>query len=131
MFRKIYIRKNDYCYLYGNNRKNMAARSANSSSPALMLILLIITFPFWFGLGAALFGVIIGLCAALFGVVVALFAAAVAIVALPFKLLFGWGHAWNDWGWNFNIDPHFNGFVVIAIIIVIALAVKSRDGKRA
>jgi hypothetical protein len=110
----------------------MATRSANSTSSALLLILLIFTFPLWFGLGAALFGVIIGLCAAAFGVVVAIFAAAVAIVTLPFKLLFGWSDGgWDDWGWHFHIGPHINGFMIIAIVIVIALVIRSRDHKRA
>ncbi len=86
----------------------------------------------WFGIGAALFGVIIGLFAAAFGVIVALFAAAFAIVALPFKLLFGWGDGgWDDWGWHVHIGPHINGFMIVAIIIMVALAIRSRDRKRA
>lgn len=81
-----------------------------------------------------MFGAIIGLCAAAVGVMVALFAAMVAVVALPFKLLFGWGDGgWNDWGWHFHIGPHINGFTMAAIliIIVIAVAIKSRDRRGA
>ncbi len=110
----------------------MTTRSANSTSSVLLLIILIFTFPLWFGIGAALFGVIIGLFAATFGVIVALFAAAIAIVALPFKLFFGWSNGdWDDWGWHFHIGPHINGFMILAIIVVIVLALRSRNHKSA
>jgi hypothetical protein len=110
----------------------MAARSANSSSSVLLLIILVFTFPLWFGLGAAFFGVIIGLCAAAFGLIAGLFAIAIAIVAFPFKLLFGWGDGgWENWGLNFHIGPHVNWFMVVAIIIVISIAIRSQDRKRA
>ena len=104
----------------------MATRTQNSTSPLLVLILLVLTFPIWIALGGALFGLIIGLCGAVFAVVVAIFGVAVAIIALPFKILFGWGnHDWGDWSWH--VGPHINGYVLVAIIIVIVLAIKAQS----
>lgn len=103
----------------------MATRNDSSSSTILLAIILIITFPIWFAVCAALFGVVVGLLGAAIGVVAAVFGALVAVIVLPFKLLFGWGHwGWHDWG-LFHHHSH-SGFWIIAFIIVIALIVRGR-----
>jgi hypothetical protein len=100
----------------------MATRSDSSSPNVLLAIILILTFPVWFSVGAALCGVVIGLFGAAIGVVAALFGVMVSLIALPFKLLFGWGHL------SWHIFPHFHhgGFILIALIIVAALMVRGR-----
>ena len=99
----------------------MATRNASSSSTVLLAIILIITFPIWFAVGAALFGVVIGLFGVVIGVIAALFGGLIALIALPFKLLFGW-HS----GWHWFPHLHLNGFVMIALFIVAALFVRGR-----
>jgi hypothetical protein len=107
----------------------MATRNESSSNHIMLILLLIITFPVWFGLAAGLFGIaagifgaIMGVFGAIFGVFGALLGGLVALIALPFKILFG---GWHD-GWHWFPHLHFNAFVMIAIIIVVALIVKGR-----
>ena len=100
----------------------MAARNNTSSSTVLLAIVLIITFPLWFALGAALFGVVMGFFGAAVGVMGAIFGAMIALIALPFKLIFGW----DDWGWHGFPHFHYNGCVLLAIIIIAALIVRGR-----
>jgi hypothetical protein len=99
----------------------MSTRSSSSSSTVLVVIILVLTLPLWLGLGGALIGVVAGLFGAMIGVVAALFGGLIALIALPFKLIFGWG----DWGWH---GPHFhgNGFVWLALLIVVALFISKR-----
>jgi hypothetical protein len=111
---------NDYCDVY-ENLSAMAARNDSSSTHILMIILMIITFPIWFAVGAALFGLVAGIFGAMLGVFGAIFGGLMALIALPFKILFGWHNGWH-WFPHF----HFNAFVMIAAIIVVALIVKNR-----
>ena len=103
----------------------MATRNASSSSTVLLAIILIITFPIWFAVGAALFGVVMGLFGVAIGVIAAIFGGLIALIALPFKLLFGW-HT----GWHWFPHFHFNGFVLFAVFIVAALIVRGRKGNQ-
>ena len=100
----------------------MASRSDSCSSTVLLGIILIITFPIWFAVGAVLFGVAMGLFGAAVGIIAAICGVMVAIIALPFKLLFGWG----DWGWHGFPHFHYNGFWLITLIVIAALIVKGR-----
>ncbi len=104
------------------------ARSNSPSSTLFIAILLIITFPFWFGLGAGLFGLVIGLFGAAIGILAAIFGVCIAIIAIPFKILFGS----NDWGWHSDIDlPFFhtnNGFLIL-LLIVIAVMITMKGKK--
>lgn len=103
----------------------MATRNASSSSTVLLAIILIITFPIWFAVGAALFGVVMGLFGVAIGVIAAIFGGLIALIALPFKLLFGW-HS----GWYWFPHFHFNCFVLFAVFIVAALIVRGRKGNQ-
>lgn len=99
----------------------MSTRTSSSNSTVLVVIILVLTFPLWIGLGGALLGVIAGLFGAMVGIIAALFGVVIALIALPFKLIFGWGH----WGWH---GPHVdgNGFVWLALLIVAALIINKR-----
>ena len=101
----------------------MATRNDTSSSTILLALILIITFPVWIVVAGALFGVAVGLVGVAVGVIGAIFGVMIGLIALPFKILFGWGH----WGWGWHWFPfHHNGFALIAIIIVAALIVRGR-----
>ncbi|UXE65901.1 MAG: hypothetical protein KA713_15735 [Chryseotalea sp. WA131a] len=93
----------------------MATRS-NSSSSILVIILLIFTFPIWFGVGAALFGVIAGLFGAIIGIIGAIFGVLIAAITLPFRLVFGW----HDWDFGFDWSP----ITWIVLLIIAALLVR-------
>jgi hypothetical protein len=94
------------------------ARSGSSSTTLLIAIVLVITFPIWFAIGAALFGLTIGLLGAIVGIVAGLFGLMIGLIALPFKLLFGWG----DSGWHTDFGlPFFhtnNGFMIIVLLVI-------------
>jgi len=102
----------------------MSSKSSSSSSTLLVVIILVLTFPFWIAIGGVLIGVVAGLFGAMIGIVAALFAGIVALIALPIKILFGWG----DWGWH---GPDFfgNGYVWLAALIVAALIISKRNKK--
>ncbi len=101
----------------------MSTRSSPGST-LLIVIILVLTFPVWIAIGGMLIGVVAGLFGAMFGVVAALFAGIITLIALPFKILFGWG----DWGWH---GPDFfgNGYVWLAALIVAALIISKRNKK--
>ncbi len=100
----------------------MTTRNASSSNNILLAILLIITFPVWFAAGAVVLGIAAGMFGAVIGILGAIFGVFMTLVALPFKILFGWSHA----GWHWFPHFHFNAFVMIAVIIVVALIIKGK-----
>lgn len=110
LFLNISVNLNDYC---GTVAKHlfMSARTT-SSSQVLLIILLVITFPLWFSIGAMVFGILAGVAGALIGVIGGLFGMMVGLIALPFKILFGWGHS----GWGFFWSPAF--FISLVILLV-------------
>ncbi len=100
------------------------ARSSSGLSTLLVVVLLVITFPIWFALLAAFFGVVVGLFGAAIGIVAAIFGACIAMIALPFKLFFGWG----DYHFHFPFFQTGNGFVILLLLIVAFVLV--RKGRR-
>ncbi len=100
----------------------MATRNDSSFPTVLVALILIITFPVWFTIAAALFGVVVGLASVVVGVIAAIFGVMIALIALPFKLIFGWGH----WGWHWIPHFHYNGFIFIALVIAATLIVRGR-----
>ncbi len=95
--------------------------------------MLIITFPFWIGILAALGGILAGVFGAVFGIIGGVFGAIAGIIggvfgviagiiAWPFKMVFGW----HDWSWWPHL--HFNGFV-IASLIILAVLISRRNKK--
>ncbi|NOS91698.1 MAG: hypothetical protein HOP30_07235 [Cyclobacteriaceae bacterium] len=103
------------------------SRSTSTTTSLATIILLVITFPIWFSVGAGLFGAAVGIIGALFGVLVAIIGICIAVIAVPFKLLFGWG---DDWGWHSDIDlPFFhtnNGFLVLILVAVMIVLIQKR-----
>ena len=74
-------------------------------------------------MAAGLFGLVIGVFGAVFGALIgvmgAVFGALVAVIALPFKMIFGWGHGWFPFF-------HLNGILVLAIIIFAVVLIRKR-----
>ncbi len=104
----------------------MAGKSSTSSTTVLMILILIITFPFWIAIGGVIIGLLAGMFGVALGLVGALFGGMIALVALPFKLLFGW----SDWSCNFPFGFsgfHHNGFVWLALLILAALVISKRN----
>lgn len=97
----------------------MGTRSATST--ALIVCLVIFTFPLWIGIGAGLFGVIVGMAGAVFGIIAGILGAILGIVLIPFKVLFGWGHG----GW-FPFF-HFPGLLLVTIIVLLVLLIQRRS----
>lgn len=99
----------------------MTTKSSSTSLTVLIILMLIITFPFWIVMGGIIIGLIGGLFGILFGVLGALLGGVFALIALPFKLLFGLG----DWSFGF-FGFHYNGYIWLALLIVAALIISKR-----
>ena len=99
----------------------MAGRS--SSNTVLLVLILIITFPFWIAFGAAAFGIVAGLFGAAIGLVAAVFGIVLGVITLPFRLIFGWSDC-CDWS-GFHVDG-FNNYTLIAAVIIIGLLLTRR-----
>jgi hypothetical protein len=97
----------------------MATRES-SSSPLLIALILVLTFPFWIAIGGAIFGLVMGLFGVVIGIIAAVFGAIISLIVLPFKLIFGWGD------WHGHWFPHVNGFWLAVIIIAAAMVVRGR-----
>ena len=112
---------NDFCRTNGNTF-HMATRSntSSSSSTILLVVILALTFPFWIGICAGLFGLMVGLFGALFGIMAGLFGAIIGLIALPFKLIFDWG---GD-GWSHHF--HFGGIFIVCLVVVLAAMISRR-----
>jgi hypothetical protein len=112
-------------FLFGDDPKKTNMRT----SSVVLIILAILTFPLWFGLGVGLFAVLIGVFGGLIGLIFGLVGGLIGVVAWVlkgfFSLLFG-GVPWDfncDWNWpSFEV----NGWAIAAIILIIALLVRSR-----
>jgi len=99
----------------------MASKKPPASTIVLILFLLI-TFPFWIGIIAAIGGIMAGVFGAVLGIIGGVFGAIAGIISWPFKMFFGWHH----WGWWPHV--HINGFAVAAIVIL-AVLISSRNKK--
>lgn len=102
----------------------------NKSTPsALLVIVLILTFPIWIGL----LGGAIGLVAGFFGLVIGLFAGGVGLVAGVMGGIVGGIASIFSWifGWHVEGDFHpvffvFNPFILFAVALLIAIALRKR-----
>jgi hypothetical protein len=98
----------------------------NRSSSILIAIILVFTFPLWFGLGMGFIGLVFGLIGGAIGIVVGLFGAVIGVFAGIFNAIFhgifGWGHHGS-----FFPHMHFNGFFFLCMLIVVALLISKRN----
>ena len=94
---------------------------------AVVIILLVLTFPIWIGIAGGLFGLIIGLIAGFFGLIAGLFGAIIgaigALIGAIFDVVF---HPWSG-EWH---GPHFNAFWFAVALIVLVLLFRSKRQTR-
>lgn len=87
-----------------------------STTSALVVVLIVLTFPVWIGLAGGLFGLLAGLI----GLMVGLFAGFIGLIAGLFDWIF------DD---SFSVWPFqvvFNPFLLFVIAIVVALILRKR-----
>src|SRR6478609_741354 len=94
-----------------------------SRTPTVLLVLiLIITFPFWIALAAIVFGVVVGVFGGIIGLIGGIFGGIVGLIGGIFGGIFGFHH------WHMGFPHfHFNGFVFLALLIIAALIVNKRQ----
>lgn len=95
----------------------------SSNTSVLVIILLIITFPFWIGIVAGFFGILAGIFGAVIGVIAGVFGAVFGAIGSVFGIF--------DW---FSF-PHihlsgFKFFLVVAIIFAIVMMSRSKKSKQ-
>ena len=90
---------------------------ASSNSSVLVIILLIITFPFWIGILGGLFGLIAGVFGAVIGIIGAVFGAVFGAIGAVFGIF--------DWFPGIHISG-FRFFIVVAIIFAIVMMSRSK-----
>lgn len=94
-----------------------------SRTPTVLLVLiLIITFPFWFVLAAVIFGLVVGIFGGIIGLIGGIFGGIMGLIGGIFGVIFGF----NSWhlGW-----PHFNGYLFFALLIIAALVINKRQNR--
>jgi hypothetical protein len=92
--------------------------SRSQTSPVLLVLILVITFPIWITIGAVLFGVVAGLFGAVIGIFAGIVGVLIGALLLPFKILFGWG----DWGFH----AHNHTYMILAAILIAALLIRRK-----
>ena len=103
-----------------------------SRTPTILLVLiLIITFPFWIALAAVVFGLMIGIFGGIIGLIGGIFGGVVGLIGGIFGGIMGliggiFGfHSWHmGWDWPYF---HFNKYVFFALIIIAALVINKRQ----
>jgi hypothetical protein len=90
----------------------------SSNSSVLVIILLIITFPFWIGILGGLFGIIAGLFGAIIGIVAAVFGAIFGTIGAVFDIF--------DWTSFPHIHIPFRAFVIVAIVFAVVMISRSK-----
>lgn len=95
-----------------------------------LAIIVLLSFPLWIGIIAGGFGVVIGIFGAIFGAIAGVFGAIFGIIGALLDAIFGGIFNWNWHGPDFHVRHfHFNGFVVAAIIITLAIVFGRKSGK--
>jgi hypothetical protein len=95
-------------------------QTKNSTSPVLIAIIVLVTFPIWIGIIGGLFGVMGGIIGGLFGIISGVFGAIFGMIGWLFGSIFG-SSCYGPFGW-------WNGEIitVAVIVLIIVLAAKSR-----
>lgn len=95
------------------------ARSSNNS--ILILVILVLTFPFWIGIAggliglmAGIFGVVIGLVAGAFGLLAGLVGGVFGFIGWIFDGIFDW----DMHPVNFVVSPFLLILLIVAVIMI-------------
>ena len=101
------------------------ARTSSGTSTVLIVILVLITFPFWIGILGAAFGLVVGA----FGAVIGVFGAMIGAIFGGIGALIGAIFNWGDWDHFGEFGFHFwNGkfFAIMLVTLLVALAIRPR-----
>jgi len=90
---------------------------ASSNSSVLVLILLIITFPFWIGILGGVIGLVAGVFGAVIGIIGAVFGAIFGAIGAVFGIF--------DWFPSIHLSG-FRFFLVVAIIFAVVMMSRSK-----
>ncbi len=92
----------------------------------LLVLILIITFPFWIALAAVVFGLVVGIFGGIIGLIGGLFGGIFGLIGGIFGGIFGINSWHMGWDWP---HFHFNGYVFFALLIVAALVINKRQNR--
>jgi hypothetical protein len=95
-------------------------QTKNSTSPVLIFVIVLLTFPIWIGIFGGIFGLVGGIAGGLFGIVTGIFGAIFGMIGGLFGWIFDWSCGGPFGWWNTEV------MVVLGIVLVIVLASKSR-----
>lgn len=94
------------------------SNTSSTGTTALIVLIIVFTFPLWIGILGGLFGVVMGLLGALIGVVAGVFGAIIGGVASMIGGVFHWG--WQSaFFWN----------VLLAILLAVAIVKLAKTKK--
>ena len=96
---------------------------SRSTSTALIVLCLFLTFPFWIGIVGGLFGIIMGIGGAIIGIIAGIIGAIVGLIGGIFGF-FSWGD--YDYSFHFPFFPSFKTLLFIAVIAAIVIISKSK-----
>ena len=96
-------------------------QTKNSTSPILIAVIVLLTFPIWIGIIGGFFGVLGGIIGGIFGVITGIVGAIFGAMGSLFGWIFGWSCG-GPFGWFWNSEI----YIILGIVLVIVLASKSR-----
>jgi hypothetical protein len=110
--RMIFVSRDINCFV---------VRTANSSASTLLIVLLVIlTFPFWIGIAGGLLGLVVGV----FGGIVGALGSIIGALGSGLGHFFGGLFSWTHIGFPFVSIP--KGLLIAVLILVVVLISKSR-----
>lgn len=103
------------------------------TSNILLVLILILTFPFWIALAAVVFGLAVGIFGGIMGLIGGLFGGIFGLIGGIFggiMGIIGGIFGFDSWhmGWDWP-HFHFNGYVFFALLIVAALVINKRQNR--
>ena len=90
-------------------------QNMKATTTVLLVLILLITFPFWIALAAVVFGLVVGIFGGIIGLIGGIFGG-----------IFGFD-SWHM-GWNWP-HFHFNKYVFFALLIIAAIAINKRQSR--
>jgi MFS family permease len=102
------------------------AMTMQRTPTVLLVLIIIITFPFWIALAAVVFGLVVGIFGGIIGLIGGIFGGIVGLIGGIFGGIFGFD-SWH-WGWSLP-HFHFNKYVFFALLIIAALVINKRQNR--
>ncbi len=96
------------------------------TSTVLLVLILIITFPFWIAIAGVVFGLVVGIFGGIIGLLGGIFGGIVGLIGGIFGGIFGFNSWHMGWDWP---HFHFNKYVFFALLIVAVLVINKRQNR--